>query len=174
MRVRLPPATLIGRHTGTAGMDELPKDYGVDLYGPTRPDQHWQAQAGEGFDAAHFQIDWEREQATCSAGKTSISWTPAIDNRKNKVIKIKFSTKDCGACPSWTRCIHSIKKYQRRTLTVPPKRRMRPYKPLASGRTRRSSWRRMPNGRASKGRCRGASGSAACAGRVTSAWRAPI
>ena len=102
-------------------MDELPKDYGVDLYGPTRPDQCWQAQAGEDFDAAHFQIDWEREQATCPAGKTSIRWTPAIDNRKNKVIKIKLSTKDCGACPSRTRCIHSIKKYQRRTLTVRPK-----------------------------------------------------
>ena len=35
--------------------------------------------------------------------------------------EIKLSTKDCGACPSRTRCIHSIKKYQRRTLTVRPK-----------------------------------------------------
>jgi transposase len=26
-------------------------EYGVDLYGPTRADYHWQSQAGRGFDA---------------------------------------------------------------------------------------------------------------------------
>lgn len=43
------------------------RDYGVDLYGPMRPDYKWQAKAGEGFDAAHFAIDWDREQAMCPA-----------------------------------------------------------------------------------------------------------
>lgn len=50
------------------------QDYDIDLVGPTRPDVKWQAQ-----------------QAACPEGHTSISWTPAIDNRKNEVIKIKFS-----------------------------------------------------------------------------------
>jgi transposase len=109
------------------------RDYGVELYGPTRPDQRWQAQAGEGFDAAHFAIDWEREQATCPAGKASLSWTPAIDNRKNRVIKVKFSTKDCGPCPDRARCIRSIKKYQRRTITIRPKEA---YEALQAGRAR--------------------------------------
>jgi transposase len=72
--------------------------YDVDLLGPTRLDYHWQAREGAGFDAQHFQIDWDRQHATCPAGKTSISWTPAIDNRDNPVIKIKFSTKDCRPC----------------------------------------------------------------------------
>ena len=74
-------------------------DYGVDLLGPTRLDSHWQAHAGAGFDAQHFQIDWDRQHATCPAGKTSISWTPAVDNRGNAVIKVKFSTRDCRPCP---------------------------------------------------------------------------
>jgi transposase len=74
-------------------------DYGVDLLGPTRLDDHWQAQAGAGFDAQHFRIDWDRQHATCPAGKTGISWPPAVDNRGHAVIKVKFSTKDCRPCP---------------------------------------------------------------------------
>jgi transposase len=95
-------------------------DFGVELLGPTRLDYHWQAQAGAGFDAQHFPIDWDRQRATCPAGKTSISWTPAIDNRKNAVIKIKFSTKDCRRCDHASQCIRSQKRYARRTLTIRP------------------------------------------------------
>ena len=94
------------------------RDYGVDLLGPTRPDVKWQARAGEGFDVQHFQIDWEQQQATCPEGRTSISWTPAIDQRTNAVIKIKFSTKDCGPCPSRAKCLRSRKRSPRRTVTV--------------------------------------------------------
>lgn len=72
-----------------------------------------------GYDAGHFDIDWQAEQATCPQGHTSISWTPAIDNRKNEVIKIKFSTKDCQACPSRSLCTHSTRT-PRRTITVRP------------------------------------------------------
>ena len=60
------------------------EDYGIDLVGPTRPDVKWQAQQQTGFDAGHFAIDWQAEQATCPEGHRSISWTPAIDNRKNE------------------------------------------------------------------------------------------
>jgi transposase len=99
---------------------ESRRDYGVELYGPTRPDHRWQAQAGEGFDAAHFQIDWERRQATCPAGRTSISWSPTRDSRQNEIIKIKFSSTDCGACPCRARCTRSTKKYPRRLISVRP------------------------------------------------------
>ena len=98
----------------------IPGRYGVDLLGPTRRDYHWQARAGQGFDAQGFAIDWDREQATCPAGYTSISWTPAIDKRRNHVIKIKFSTKDCGPCPHRVDCIRSRKASPRRTITVRP------------------------------------------------------
>ena len=94
--------------------------YGVDLLGPTRLDDHWQARAGAGFDAQHFQIDWDQQRATCPAGKTSISWTPAIDHRENPVMKVKFSTKDCRRCDHVTQGIRSKKHYPRRTLTIRP------------------------------------------------------
>jgi transposase len=94
--------------------------YGVDLLGPTRLDSHWQARAGAGFDAQHFQIDWDQQRATCPAGKTSLSWTPAIDNRENPVMKVKFSTKDCRRCDHVTQCIRSKKRSPRRTLTIRP------------------------------------------------------
>ncbi len=97
------------------------QEYGVNLFGPTRPDVKWQAQEGTGFAAEHFGIDWEQQQATCPEGHASISWTPAIDRRRNHVIKVKFSTKDCRGCPSRDRCIRSKKPYPRRTITIRPR-----------------------------------------------------
>jgi transposase len=97
------------------------RDYGVELLGPTRPDVKWQAKEGTGFEAQRFAIDWGREQATCPKGKTSISWTPAVDKRTNRVIKIKFSTTDCRNCASRDLCIRSRKTYARRAITIRPK-----------------------------------------------------
>jgi transposase len=109
------------------------RDYAVDLFGPTRPNRHWQARVGEGFDIQHFRVDWEKQQATCPEGRTSVSWTPAVDNRHTNVIKIKFSTKDCGACPSRTRCVRSENPHPRRTITVRPQV---PYEALEAARQR--------------------------------------
>jgi len=97
------------------------QEYEVDLLGPARPEVKWQARAGQGFDAQSFVIDWEGRQAICPQGHPSIGWTPAVDKRQTPVIKIKFSTTDCGACPCQTQCIRSRKKYVRRTITVRPK-----------------------------------------------------
>jgi transposase len=68
------------------------QDYQIELVGPTRRKHQWQAGQQTGFDADHFLIDWQAEQATCPEGHTSSSWTPAIDNRTNEVIKMKFSS----------------------------------------------------------------------------------
>jgi transposase len=87
--------------------------------GPTRANYKWQARQETGFDASQFLIDWHAEQATCPEGHGSLSWTPAIDRRKNEVIKIKFSTKDCQACPSLRLCTHSV-RHVRRTVTIRP------------------------------------------------------
>jgi transposase len=77
---------------------ESQDDYGVDLLGPTRLDYHWQAREGAGFDAQHFQIDWDQQHAICPAGKISTGWTSAVDHRGHAVIKVKCSTKDCRRC----------------------------------------------------------------------------
>jgi transposase len=93
-------------------------DYQVELVGPTRGDYHWQARERTGFAVEHFQIDWDHQHATCPEGHRSISWTPAVDRRTNHVIKIKFSGRDCGHCPSQAHCTRSNKKYPRRTITI--------------------------------------------------------
>jgi transposase len=94
---------------------QSPRDYGVDLCGPTRSDYHWQSQAGHGFAAGDFQIDWRRQEATCPQGQTSLSWTPARDRGDNEVSKITCSQRDCRPCPSRSRCTTS---QQRRTIPI--------------------------------------------------------
>jgi transposase len=99
---------------------ESQDDYGIDLLGPTRLDYHWQARAGAGFDARHFQIDWDQQHASCPAGKTSISWPPAVDTRGNAVIKVKFSSQDCRRCNHVAQCVRSKTRDPRHTLTIRP------------------------------------------------------
>jgi transposase len=129
---------LSGKHIAdTAYVDaELLVDsrqqYGVDLIGPTRPDYRWQSRAGEGFAASDFTIDWDQQQATCPEGRTSLSWSPAVDRGHNDVIKIKFSAKDCGACPARSRCTEA----KRRSITVRPREQ---YEALHAARSREAS-----------------------------------
>jgi len=109
--------------TGYVDAEELvssQQHYGVDLFGPTREDYHWQAREGTGFEASQFVVDWQHECATCPAGQTSSSWTPALDRRGNPVIKIKFAMQDCRPCPSRKLCTHSQSASPRRVLTVRP------------------------------------------------------
>jgi transposase len=109
--------------TGYVDAEELvssQQQYGVDLFGPTREDYHWQAREGTGFAADQFVVDWQHECATCPAGQTSSSWTPAQDRRGNPVIKIKFAMQDCRPCPSREQCTHSQSASPRRVLTVRP------------------------------------------------------
>lgn len=88
--------------------------YGVDLLGPARTDQKWQARAKQGFAAENFHIDWQAQQVTCPEGKVSMSWSEAIDNQRQEVVKIKFSQKDCKLCTSRPKCTRA----RRRTITV--------------------------------------------------------
>jgi transposase len=101
----------------------------VDLVGPTRADHHWQAGAGAGFAAGDFRVDWERQRLTCPEGRHSSGWTPAADGRDNEVIKVKFSARDCGACPSKGKCT----KGTRRSVTIRPREQ---YEALGAARSR--------------------------------------
>jgi transposase len=90
------------------------QQYGIDLIAPTRADHKWQAKEQRGFDASSFHIDWDAQKVTCPAGRESLSWTPAIDQYDNEVIKIKFSMKDCKPCPLKEHCT----KAPRRAISV--------------------------------------------------------
>ena len=110
--------------------------YGIELIGPTRGDNHWQAKDGEGFAARDFTVDWEQQQAICPMGKSSNSWTEAIDKLKNQVIKIKFATTDCQVCPSCEKCTRSTPP--RRTITLRPQAQ---HEALLAGRQREQTER---------------------------------
>jgi transposase len=97
------------------------EQYGVDLLGPTRHDQRWQARAAAGFGLEHFAIDWERECATCPGGKTSVEWVPRVDVRGNANIYIRVSPADCGPCPLRAQCTRSQAKHPRRSIAVRPR-----------------------------------------------------
>ncbi len=92
--------------------------YGVDLIGPTRGDRQWQAQAGAGFAARDFAIDFVQQRATCPAGKRSQSWTPALARGTTPVIKIKFAVSGCRACPLRPQCTRA--RTARRAITIRP------------------------------------------------------
>jgi hypothetical protein len=75
------------------------------------------ARAGAGYDKAAFTIDWAAQQATCPQGKTSTSWSPALQ-RGTPTIVVTFPTSDCGPCPVRDQCTTSKKR--RRQLTIRP------------------------------------------------------
>lgn len=125
--------------TGYVDAEELvtsQQQYGVDLFGPTREDYHWQVREHTGFEASQFVVDWQHEGATCPAGKTSSSWTPAQDRRGNPVSKIKFAMQDCRPCPSREQCTHSQSASPRRVLTVRPQQQ---YQALQAARQRQAT-----------------------------------
>jgi len=92
--------------------------HGVDVVGPAPGDQSWQARAAHGFDVARFALDWEAEQATCPAGRASVTWQPTHDQRGQPLINIAFARADCHACPLRPSCTRSDR--DPRWLTVRP------------------------------------------------------
>jgi transposase len=107
---------------------------GIDLLGPVTVDRSWQAKAGEGFDAACFQIDWERQRVMCPQGHQSTRWKPWRDTRGKAVIQVAFAEPDCLACPVRTQCT--------RSTTRPREISFRPqaeYEALHQARTRQAS-----------------------------------
>ncbi len=145
-------------------------EYQVELVGPTRSDYHWQAREGTGFAAAFFAVDWEKRHAICPAGHTSISWTPAVDKRTNQVIKIKFSSRDCRPCPHRSQCTRSQVNARGARSRCGRTRSSTRCNRHASERGRKHLPQRMPSGRGSRERSRGASAPVDCARSATSAW----
>jgi transposase len=78
------------------------ENYGIRLLGPVLADNSWQAKAGKGFDAAHFQLDWQAEIATCPQGQTSHRWVKAGER-----VEVVFDKEVCAACPVRRDCTRS-------------------------------------------------------------------
>jgi transposase len=76
---------------------ESQRDYGVSLEGPVRGVRNQYARA-KGYEQSHFTIDWDRKQATCPQGKTSVTWRTGRDKDGVPRIGAVFSRRDCGSC----------------------------------------------------------------------------
>ncbi len=96
------------------------KNYGIDLFGPVRPDVHWQSQDEQAFDITQFQIDWVQQKVTCPMGKTSSSWyADSKGPRGKRVIQAHFAKRDCRICEARQRCTRSATAS--RSVTFHPK-----------------------------------------------------
>ena len=93
-------------------------DYQLDLTGPLRQDQRWQAHDEQADASSHFPIDWDHESVTCPTGQQSQSWQPAKGPRGKPTIQGLFPTKSWAACEVRARCTRS--KTGPRELPLPP------------------------------------------------------
>jgi transposase len=78
------------------------RDYGIRLLGPILPDTSWQAKADKGFDLAHFQVDWQRQEVICPQCQRSAYWSVQPER-----IEAGFARPTCADCPSRTDCTHA-------------------------------------------------------------------
>ena len=80
------------------------RDFDVSLCSPVREKVSWQAKAGQGFDLASFQIDWEKQVAICPNGQTSAEWRSRQQGDRKPVIQVRFSLAVCRACTVRSQC----------------------------------------------------------------------
>jgi transposase len=105
-RVGLPPA----KHLVDAGyvrarnLVESRTDHRIGLIGPIYTDHQWQAKAGQGYDLAHFRVDWDGRVVTCPEGRQSVRWCETHTARGRTMVHIDFSPADCTPCPARPRC----------------------------------------------------------------------
>jgi transposase len=104
---------LPGEHlldTGYIGAELLvnaKEDYGIVICGPVRKDVLWQANSGDGFGLANFQINWKAQSVTCPRGRQSNYWSPRTNQYHQPVIQVRFRKEDCGVCPVQSKCTRS-------------------------------------------------------------------
>jgi transposase len=114
---------LPGRHLVDAGYvdSELlvssQHKHEIELFGPTRVDPSWQAKEG-GYDITQFAVDWDKQQATCPQGKTSVWWHTEITKPYNHpIVIVRFSRTDCSGCAFRALCTRS-RTGQSRTIRL--------------------------------------------------------
>jgi transposase len=76
---------------------ESQRDHGISLEGPVRGVRNQYVRA-EGYAQRHFTIDWDRKQATCPQGKTSVMWRTGRDKDGVPRIGAVLRRTECGSC----------------------------------------------------------------------------
>jgi len=88
----------------------------IQLISPVRSDCSWQAHAAQGFDVAHFAIDWDQHQATCPQGQVSTKWQPALNRMGEDIIHVQFAKAACLVCPLRAACTKAVSEPRELTL----------------------------------------------------------
>lgn len=86
--------------------------YGVELFGPARPNVSWQAATDGAYTLDHFQIDFTAKVVTCPQGQTSQYWYERLGSRGKPAVQAMFASKVCQACPVRQRCTTSTQGRQ--------------------------------------------------------------
>ncbi|GJG89702.1 hypothetical protein tb265_48830 [Gemmatimonadetes bacterium T265] len=116
----LPTEHLVDKgYTDAATLLASERDRGVHLVGPVAADPSWQARAGAGFAQADFAIDWERQIATCPAGKTSAQFRLSPHAPGVPAWEVRFARGDCTPCPARVQCTRAAR--DPRALTLLPR-----------------------------------------------------
>jgi transposase len=93
-------------------------DYGIELFGPVRPDNSWQSREESGFDVSQFKLDWDNQVATCPDGKTSYKAKAGQDPSGRAIFRFVFRKHQCGACLLHEQCTRGKARF----LTILPER----------------------------------------------------
>ena len=103
-------------HIGDAGYTSAEEfvtsrtERGIELFGPIRKDNQWQAQAAQGYGLTAFQIDWEQHSVTCPQGKQSRYWKPGLAVCGRAITKAVFHKADCQSCTVRSLCTRSTEE----------------------------------------------------------------
>lgn len=101
----LPAQHLVDNGYGSgAAFPRSQLEYGVDLFGPARPDVSWQAQTEGAFDISCFEIDFEAQTATCPQGYTTTLWHERRDRYGKQAFSARFPVPVCRDCSVRARC----------------------------------------------------------------------
>jgi Transposase DDE domain len=90
----------------------------IDVVGPPFGSYSRQRREGHGDDLSALVLDWEAKQARCPQGQPSVKWTPGRDVAGDPVVRLRFDTVTCRACPARPACTWA--KNAPRQLTVRP------------------------------------------------------
>jgi transposase len=84
-------------------------EHGIDLMGPVADGLRWQGQAGNGFAAARFVIDWDAKDASCPPGQRSVVWMARPERHGHATVRMACSKPVGAACASRPDCTRAAR-----------------------------------------------------------------
>lgn len=125
-------------HLTDAGYVDAPnlvqsrEEFGIDLFGPASTDSSWQKKQAQGYDLAHFKIDWEQRQVICPENQLSSSWHDRVSTRGQPIVQVKMPSRICKPCAARALCTQASV----RTIVF---RQQTEYEALATARARQET-----------------------------------